>query len=52
MMLSQGGLAVIQFGGSVVMARLLTPYEMGIYAVAAAMIGVLSTIARSAWAAF
>jgi O-antigen/teichoic acid export membrane protein len=44
MMLSQGGLAVIQFGGSVVMARLLTPYEMGIYAVAAAMIGVLSTI--------
>jgi O-antigen/teichoic acid export membrane protein len=44
MMFSQGGLAVIQFGGSVVMARLLTPYEMGIYAVAAAMIGVLSTI--------
>jgi O-antigen/teichoic acid export membrane protein len=44
MMLSQGGLAVIQFGGSIVMARLLTPYEMGIYAVAAAMIGVLSTI--------
>lgn len=44
MMLSQGVLAAIQFGGSVVMARLLSPYEMGIYAVAAAIIGVLSTI--------
>jgi O-antigen/teichoic acid export membrane protein len=44
MMLSQGGLFVIQLGGSVIMARLLTPYEMGIYAVAAAIIGVLSTI--------
>ena len=44
MMLSQGGLFVIQFGGSVVLARLLTPYEMGIYAVAWAVVGMLSTI--------
>ena len=36
MMLSQGGLFLLQFGGSVAMARLLTPYEMGIYAVASA----------------
>lgn len=37
--LSQGAMFVIQFGGSVVMARLLTPYEMGVYAVAAATVG-------------
>jgi O-antigen/teichoic acid export membrane protein len=44
MLLSQGGLFVIQFGGSVVLARLLTPYEMGIYAVAYAVVGILSTL--------
>ncbi len=44
MSVSQGGLFIIQFGGSVAMARLLKPYEMGVYAVAAAIIGVLGTI--------
>ena len=44
MSVSQGGLFIIQFGGSVAIARLLTPYEMGVYAVAAAIIGVLGTI--------
>lgn len=32
---------VIQFGGTVVLARILTPYEMGVYAIAAALVGVL-----------
>ncbi len=44
MALSQGGLFVIQFGGSVIMARLLTPYELGVYAVAAAIVGVLAIL--------
>lgn len=44
MMLSQGGLFILGFGGSVVIARLLTPYEMGIYAVAYAIVGILGTI--------
>jgi O-antigen/teichoic acid export membrane protein len=44
MLLSQGGLFIIQFSGSVVLARLLTPYEMGIYAVAYAVVGILSTL--------
>ncbi len=44
MMLSQGGLFVLQFGGSVVIARYLTPYEMGVYAVAYAIVGILNTI--------
>ncbi len=44
MMLSQGGLFLVQFGGSVAMARLLTPYEMGIYAVASAIVGILGAI--------
>lgn len=44
MLISQGGLFVLQFGGSVAMARLLTPYEMGIFAVAYAIVGILGTI--------
>jgi O-antigen/teichoic acid export membrane protein len=44
MMLAQGGLFLIQFGGSVAMARLLTPYEMGIYAVAYAIAGIVGAI--------
>jgi hypothetical protein len=44
MMLSQGGLFLLQFGGSVAMARLLTPYEMGIYPVASAIVGILGAI--------
>lgn len=42
--LSQGGLVALQFGSSVVLARLLTPYEMGIFAIAAATIGVLAIL--------
>ena len=30
--ISQGGLVALQFGSSVALARLLTPYEMGIFA--------------------
>lgn len=44
MLASQGGLLVLQFGGSVALARLLTPYEMGVYAVAAAMIGIIGIL--------
>lgn len=44
MVFSQVGLVVIQFGGSVAVARLLTPREMGIYAVAAAVVGILNLI--------
>ncbi len=44
MTLSQVGFFVTQFGGSVILARLLTPYEMGVYAVAAAITGVISAI--------
>ena len=42
--LSQTGLFIVGFGSSVVMARLLTPREMGIYAVAAAVVGILNLI--------
>ncbi len=44
MTFSQGSLFVLQFGGSIILARLLTPYEMGVYAIALAVIGVLSAI--------
>lgn len=44
MALSQGSLFVLQFGTSVVIARLLTPYEMGIFAVAVAVVGLLSIL--------
>ncbi len=44
MMVSQGGFFVLQFGGAVVLARLLTPYEMGVYTAAAAIIGILSIL--------
>ena len=42
MILSQGGNFVLQFGSTVVLARLLTPYDMGIYAAAMAVVGILS----------
>ena len=42
--LGQGFFFLLQFGGSVVMARLLAPYEMGVYAVAAALVGVLALV--------
>lgn len=35
---------VVQLGGSVVVARLLRPYEVGIYAVALAVVGILNTL--------
>lgn len=41
---SQGGLFVVQFGGSVVITRLLTPYEMGVYAAAAAAVALLAAL--------
>lgn len=44
MALSQGGLFVVQFGSSVVLARLLSPYETGIFALALAMVGLLSIL--------
>ena len=44
MMASQIGLFVLQFGGSVALAHLLTPREMGIYAIAAALIGIIGLI--------
>jgi O-antigen/teichoic acid export membrane protein len=44
MMASQGVLFILQFVGSVVLARLLTPYEMGVYAVAAAIMGILGIV--------
>lgn len=44
MTLSQGGLFIIQFGASVVIARLLTPYDMGVFAVAISIVGFLAAI--------
>jgi O-antigen/teichoic acid export membrane protein len=41
---SQGASLTLQFAASVVLARYLTPYEMGIYAVAAALVGVLGIV--------
>lgn len=45
--LGQGFCAAVGFGSSVVIARLLTPYEFGINAVAVATSGILSVIAAS-----
>lgn len=44
MTLSQGSLFVLQFGTTLVIARLLTPYEMGVFAVAVAVVGLLSLL--------
>lgn len=44
MALSQGGSFLVNFGGSVVMARLLSPREMGVYAVAVAIVGILAVL--------
>lgn len=41
---AQVGLFALQFLGSVALARLLSPYEMGVYAVAVAITGLLSTV--------
>src|SRR5438874_932203 len=42
--LCQGGLFLAQFGTSLALARLLTPYETGIFSLAAAFAGLLSTL--------
>ncbi len=52
MTLSQGGLAIIQFAGAVVLSRLLTPYEMGVYAIATAMVSVLGVVQTFGLAGF
>lgn len=44
MSLAQASFFVLQFGGSVILARLLTPYEMGVYAIAMALVGVLAIL--------
>lgn len=44
MSLAQSSFFVLQFAGSVVLARLLTPYEMGVYAIALALTGLLAIL--------
>lgn len=44
MTISQAGQAVTQFGASLVLARLLSPYETGVFAMAAAVAGVLGML--------
>lgn len=39
---SQAGLVVMQFVTTVLVTRLLTPYDMGVFAVASAIVGVIS----------
>ena len=40
----QGFFFLLQFGSSVVLARLLSPYEMGVFAIAAALVGLLALV--------
>ncbi len=47
MSFAQGANFVLQFGTSVVLARLLTPYEMGIFGVAFAIVGLLSILRQT-----
>jgi O-antigen/teichoic acid export membrane protein len=42
--LGQGGFFVLQFGSSVILARLLSPREMGVFAIAAATTGLISVV--------
>lgn len=42
--LGQGCLFVIQFAGQVLLTRLLTPYEIGVYAAGLSTLGVLSAV--------
>lgn len=44
MAMSQVGLFIMQFATSLVIARLLTPYEMGVFAIAFAIVGLLATL--------
>jgi len=41
---SQGSTFAVQFGTTVVIARLLGPYEMGVFAAALAVLGLLAVI--------
>jgi len=41
---AQGSSFLMQFGASVFLARLLTPYEMGVFAVGAAIVGALGLL--------
>jgi O-antigen/teichoic acid export membrane protein len=45
---AQGSSFVLQFASSVVLARLLAPREMGVFAVAIAIVGALSIVQPSA----
>lgn len=42
--LAQGAYFVIQYGGSIILARLLTPKEMGVYTIALTTIGLLTML--------
>ena len=42
--LGQTAFFIVQFAGSVVLARLLSPYELGVYAIAAATVGLLAIL--------
>ena len=44
MSVAQAGVFLLQFVGSVTVTRLLTPYELGVYAVASALAGMLSIV--------
>ena len=44
MAVSQTGLVVLQFVATVIVARLLTPYDMGVFAIASAIVGVVSIL--------
>lgn len=44
MTLSQGGYFILQFSSSIVLARLLTPYEVGVYTASTAIIGLVSIL--------
>ena len=50
--LSQGAYFVLQFFGSAIVAHLLAPHELGVYALAAAIAAVLSTIQAFGLAGF
>lgn len=52
MSLAQGSFFVLQFAGSVVLARLLTPYEMGVYAIAMALVGLLAILQATGMQSF
>lgn len=41
---AQGTFFVLQFTGSVILARLLTPHDMGVYGIALALVGVLAIV--------